>query len=65
MFNTYSYTHQMPNGNRLLDGLGDFPNSMSIDLELDWTPQWLVAAPLGAGSIWVAALEGGAAQAFL
>ena len=65
MSNIYSYTHQKPNGNRLLEGQGDFPNARSIDIELAGTPQWPVAAPLESGSIWVVALEDGAVQAFL
>ena len=36
--NIYSFTHQKPNGNRLLEGQGDFPNARSIDIELAGTP---------------------------
>ena len=41
------------------------PNAQTLDIKLAGTPRWLVAAPLGSGSVWVVVLKGGAAQAFL
>lgn len=65
MATIYAYTHQRPDGNRYLDGKGDLPNALPLDIPLDGTPRWLVAAPFENGSIWVAALEDGTTQAFL
>ena len=62
---SYAYTYQQPGGNRYLPGRGNLPNAPTLDIELAGTPRWLVAAPLGAGSLWVAVLEDGTTQAFL
>ena len=61
----YGYTHQQPDGNRYVVGLGNMPNAETLDIKLSGTPRWLVAAPLGAGSVWVAVLEDGTTEAFL
>jgi len=61
----YAYTHQNPDGNRYLEGRGNLPNAQVLDIELAGAPRWLVAAPFGGGSIWVAALEDNTTQAFL
>ena len=61
----YAYTHQQPDGNRYVVGRGNMPNAPILDIELSGAPRWLVAAPFGGGSIWVAGLEDGTTQAFL
>ena len=61
----YAFTHQQPDGNRYVVGQGNMPNAPILDIELSGAPRWLVAAPLGDGSIWVAVLEDGGTQAFL
>ena len=60
----YAYTYQRPDGNRYVVGQGDMPDAAFLDIELAGTPRWLVAAPLGNGSIWVAVLNDGRTQAF-
>jgi hypothetical protein len=40
------------------------PDIEPVDIPLSGTPIWLVAAPLGEGSIWVAILDDGLAEAF-
>ena len=61
----YAYTHQRPDGNRYLSGKGDLPNAKTLDITLTGQPRWLVAAPMGSGSIWAAVLEDGTTQAFV
>jgi hypothetical protein len=61
----YGYTHQRPSGNRYVEGRGNFPNAVTLDIDLSGVPLWLVAAPFGAGSVWAVALEDGTTQAFL
>lgn len=58
------FTYHQPDGNRLVAGRGHLPQAESIDIELSGRPVWLVAAPSGEGSIWVAMLDGGKAEAF-
>ncbi len=65
MGTSYAYTHQQPDGNRYVFGRSNLPNAPTLDIKLSGPPRWLVAAPLGSGSIWVAVLEDGTAQAFL
>jgi endonuclease YncB( thermonuclease family) len=60
----WGYTHQRPDGNRLATGKGDLPGVEPLDIPLDGTPHWLVAAPMGEGSVWVAVLANGRVQAF-
>lgn len=61
---TFSYTHQQPDGNRLVSGEGGLPNVTPIDISLAFVPQWLVAAPTDEGSLWVAVTIEGQAQSF-
>lgn len=58
------YTYQRPDGNRLVSGIGRGPHFQTIDIPLAGTPQWLVVAALGEGSLWVATLQNGQAQGF-
>jgi len=41
------------------------PGIPPLDIQLAGVPEWLVAAPSGRGSIWVAVLEDGRKQAFM
>jgi len=58
------YTHQRTDGNRLVEGQGDFPNSRVIDIKLDGTPEWVVAVPKGDASLWAVVYRDGRVQAF-
>ena len=58
------YTYQRPDGNRYLPGRGSVPETAPLYIPLGGMPQWLVAAPAGDASIWVAVLEAGSVQAF-
>lgn len=58
------YTHLSPDGNRVVAGTGGLPDVAPIDISLDGVPVWLVTAPFGEGSIWVAVLDDGRVQAF-
>jgi endonuclease YncB( thermonuclease family) len=60
----WGYTYQRPDGNRLVPGKGALPGVEPLDIRLDGQPQWLVAAPLGEGSVWVAVLADSRVQAF-
>jgi endonuclease YncB( thermonuclease family) len=60
----WGYTHQRPDGNRLVPGKGALPGVEPLDIPLDGRPQWLVAAPMGEGSVWVGVLADGRVQAF-
>ena len=55
------YTYQRADGNRVVAGVGAFPDARPLDVSLSGTPQWVVAAPLpkGKGSIWAVALNDG------
>ena len=58
------YTYQRPDGNRYLLGRGSLPEAAPLHIPLRGRPKWLVAAPAGDASIWVAVLEDGSVQAF-
>ncbi len=60
----FGYTHQRPDGNRMMLGRGALPEASPIDILLEGTPQWVVAAPVGSDSLWVAVLDNGRVQAF-
>ena len=64
METVYAYTHQQPDGNRFVKGEGNLPNARTLDIQLEGTPRWLVAAPFLQGSLWVVALQDGQIQAF-
>lgn len=58
-------THQRPDGNRLVLGQGNLPDSQPLNIALAGEPTWLVAAPAANGdTIWVATLLSGQVQAF-
>ena len=58
------YTYQRSDGNRYLPGRGGLPEVAPLHIPLGGRPIWLVAAPAGDASIWVAVLEDGSVQAF-
>jgi hypothetical protein len=58
------YTYLRPDGNRLVEGQGNLPEARVLDIGLEGTPQWVVAAPSGRGSAWAVVLEDGRVQAF-
>ena len=60
----FAYTYQQPDGNRVVQGAGAFPDRRTVDIPLDGTPQWVVAAPLEEGILWVVVSEDGEVQAF-
>ncbi|MCH7481057.1 MAG: hypothetical protein IIC79_06665 [Chloroflexi bacterium] len=57
-------TYHSPDGNRLVNGKGDLPNSIPIDIPLNGIPVWLVAVSTQEGSLWAAVLDDGRVQAF-
>ncbi len=66
----FAYTHQHPDGNRLVAGNGALPDLPFVDIQLAGVPQWVVAAPAnhdsgeGIGSIWAVVMVDGRTQAF-
>lgn len=57
-------THLRPDGNRLLNGQGNLPDSTVVDIDLGGIPLWLVAAAESDGGVWVVALEDGRIQSY-
>jgi len=64
MAHVYGYTYQQPDGNRLVLGWGALPEAAPVDIRLGGQPLWVVAAPLGGGSVWAAVLEDGRVRGF-
>jgi hypothetical protein len=60
----FGFTHHRPDGNLLVDGEGALPNVEPIDILLNGEPAWVVGAPLGEGSVWVAVSQEGLVQGF-
>lgn len=60
----YGYTYGQASGNRVVDGIGDLPNSQPVDVQLDGVPTWVVGAPLEDDTAWVVTLADGRVQAF-
>ncbi len=60
----YGYTYQRPDGNRLVSASARLSGGAVLDIDLQGRPAWLAATASGEGSIWVAVLEDGRAQAF-
>ena len=60
----FGYTYQRPDGNRWVAGRGSLPGVEPVDIPLAGAPRWVVGAPLGDGSLWVAVLDDGRVQAF-
>ena len=59
----YGYTYGRASGNRVVDGIGDLPNSAPVDVQLDGVPVWVVGVSLGEGTAWVVTLADGRVQA--
>jgi len=57
-------TNARPDGNRVVSGRGDLPALAPMDIPLNGTPVWVVAAPTSSGALWVATLDDGSVQAF-
>ena len=60
----FGYTHQNSDGNRFLEGQGQLPDSLVIDVELSGTPEWVVAVPYEDISLWAVVLQDGRVEAF-
>lgn len=69
----YGYTHQRPDGNRLVSGRGALPAADVVDVELSGRPVWIAAAAVPPGaeyagdgsSAWAVILDDGRVQAFI
>jgi hypothetical protein len=61
----YGYTYHRQDGNRLVSGKGALPDTEPVDIQLNGTPEWLVAAPFEDGSVWVAVLYDGSVEGYL
>ena len=60
----FGYTHQQPNGNRLVAGSASLP-SRAERVDLAGEPAWVVGVPNdGGGQIWAVVLRDGQVQAF-
>jgi len=59
------YIYHGENGNRLVNGVGDFQNISPMEISLASSATWLVAATFNDSSIWAAVLENGSVNAFL
>ncbi|MBB6646898.1 hypothetical protein [Halobellus ruber] len=58
---TYAYTHQRPDGNRLLAGRGDVVGATPVEVPLEGTPAWLLAFAHESDTYWTVVTERGAA----
>jgi hypothetical protein len=68
---SYGYTNQRADGNRLVEGAGNLPDSQYIDVPLNGVPLWLVSANAYpdnvdlSSTIWTVVLDDGAVQSFV
>ena len=73
---SYGYTHQQPDGNRLVFGQGALPEATVLDVPLSGRPVWVVGAPIGdetgggvnssgPASLWAVVMDDGQVQAFV
>jgi hypothetical protein len=68
---SYGYTNQRADGNRLVEGAGNLPDSQYIDVPLNGVPLWLVSANVYpdnvdlSSTIWTVVLDDGAVQSFV
>ena len=58
-------TNFRPDGNRIVDGVGNIPAQAPIDIALEGEPVWVLALPSGEGMLWAVVLEDGRTQAFV
>ena len=61
----YGYTYHSPDGNRFVHGAGSLPEITPIEIEVGFTPVWVVGVPTGAGSLWVTVSSRGEVLALL
>ncbi len=60
------YTYQRADGNRLIAGTADLPNTPPLDLELAGTAKWVTAVPLSDTAVlWGIVLDNEFTQAFI
>ena len=55
--------HQL-DGNRIVTGTTNLPDTNPIDIPLGGQPEWITSAPYKEGTIWVATLNTGAIEAY-
>ena len=60
----FVYTYHQPDGNRFVDGWAELPRSTPVDIPLDFSPNWVLGAPVGTNQLWVAVGSLGQVQAF-
>lgn len=56
------FPHLRRDGNRVISGTGRFPAVAPVDIELDFTPAWVVGLAIGTESLWVVVGEAGAVR---
>jgi hypothetical protein len=63
----YGYTHQRPDGNRLVAGRGSLPEATVLDIPLSGQPVWIAGAavPNSDKTAWAVVLADGRVQAFI
>jgi len=61
MSDAYFYTYHQADGNRIVKGLGSFPQVQTFDVQLDGTPVWVVGDDTNT-TIWHVALQDGSLQ---
>lgn len=60
----YGYTYTSAAGDRAVEGTANLPASEPVDVELSGVPAWVAGVPTEDGTVWVAVLEDGTAEAF-
>ncbi len=60
----FAFTYQRPDGNRWIPGSTRLSDLPTTDIQLDEPVRWVLGAPLGTGSVWVAVLDSGRTMAF-
>lgn len=59
-----AYTYQTSEGNKLVSGRGNLPETRPLDIPLQILPQWVVAIAFENGSVWTVTSEQGEMQQF-
>ena len=59
------YTYHSPDGNRLTQGHGTFPNRSYTDISLAGNPLWVSGKRLDDASLWVVVLDNGKVEGYL
>jgi len=60
----FGYTHQQPDGNRIVDGTGQIPQLTPVDIPLPESATWIVSIPWKSGSFWAVVLADGQVLGF-